>query len=252
MRLRYRRRLGVGVVAAGAVGMLAALGLVSPASAAGLASGQTLGAGDSRCTDYVRSDNGARLAGYFLGGTGEWTVRRSSTVGGSETVVFQAPAGVKSGAQTPVEATITPPASGDFFYRACVVVNTIIKVSVFSVAYYQMTITSTSPNAVHDIGPETAKVSVNASACGDRTRVSPGATIRLVGTGTVTTGWFISVTGSTNNYEGNWAVLPPTSTNGPIDVTLVLDPEITEVAACGGGSVTGARNTVSFELSIIS
>ncbi|GAA4670807.1 hypothetical protein GCM10023263_01520 [Phytohabitans rumicis] len=176
---------------------------------------------------------------------------RSSAVGGPETVVFRAPAGARSGAQTPIDKTIAPTTSGTFFYRACVLANKIMKVSVFSVTHYQILLTSTSSNAVTDIGPETAALSLNASACGDRTPVSSGDTIRLVGTGSGRTGWIISVTGSTNNYEGNWAVLY-TATDGGIDQTFVLDPEITEVTACAGGGVTTDRDTVSFELSIVS
>jgi hypothetical protein len=223
----------------------------TPASAAGIATGQTLGVGDSRCTDYVQSDNGARLTGFFANGAGEWTVLRSSTVGDPETVVFRAPAGSRSGAQTPIDRTIAATASGAFFYRACVVVNKIMKVSVFSVTHYQLSLTSTSSSAVADVGPETATLSLNAQACGDRTPVSSGDTIRLVGAGSGRTGWIISVTGSTNNYEGNWAVLY-TTTDGGIDETFVLDPEITEVTACAGGGVTTARDTVSFELSVVS
>ncbi|WP_144122756.1 hypothetical protein [Catellatospora sichuanensis] len=233
------------------MGLLAALSVVSPAGAAGIATGQTLGVGDSRCTDRVQSDSGARLTGFFANGTGEWTALRSATVGGPETVVFRAPAGSPSGTQTPIDQTIAPTASGTFFYRACVSVDRIMKVSVFSVTHYQISLTSTGPNVVTDIGPETAALSLNAQACGDRTPVSSGDTIRLVGTGTGRTGWIISVTGSTNNYEGNWAVLY-TATDGGIDQTFVLDPEITEVTACAGGGVTGSRDSVSFELSIIS
>lgn len=246
--MTIRRRT---IFAAAAVGMLAALSVVSPANAAGHGDGQALGVGDSRCTDYVQSDNGTRLTGLFGNGTGEWTVLRSSTVGGSETVVFRAPAGSRSGAQTPIDRTIAPTASGTFFYRACVVANKIIVFGHFSITNYEIKIGSTSPNAVTDIGPETATLSLNARACGDRTAVSSGDTIRLVGTGSGRTGWIISVTGSTNNYEGNWAVLY-TATNGGIDQTFVLDPEITEVAACAGSGVTGSRDTVSFDLSIVS
>jgi hypothetical protein len=222
----------------------------APASAAGIATGQTLGVGDSRCTDRVQSDNGVRLTGFFANGTGEWTVLRSSTVGGSETVVFRTLAGSRSGVQTPIDASIPPTASGTFVYRACVLTSKIMKVSVFSVTHYQMLLTSTSSDAVTDIGPETAALSLNAQACGDRTPVSPGDTIRLVGTGSGPTGWIISVTGNTNNYEGNWAVLY-TTTNGGIDRTFVLDPEITEVTACAGGGVSTGRDAVSFELSIV-
>ncbi len=238
-----------GVCVASTALLLAAT--TAPASAAGITTGQTLGVGDSRCTDHVRSDNGARLSGFFTNGTGEWTVLRSSTVGGPETVVFRAPAGSRSGAQTPIDRTIAPTASGTFVYRACVLVNKIVKFSVFSITHYQLSLTSTSSTAVADIGPETAALSLNAQACGDRTPVPSGATIRLVGTGSGRTGWIISVTGNTNNYEGNWAVLY-TTTNGGIDQTFVLDPEITEVTACAGGGVTTGRDTVSFELSIVS
>lgn len=246
--MRIKTWAWAGVCAASTALLLAAT--TAPAGAAGIATGQTLGAGDSRCTDYVQSDNGARLTGFFANGTGEWTVLRSSAVGGPETVVFKASAGSRSGAKTPIDKTIAPTASGFFFYRACVVADKIMKVSVFSVTHYQMSLTSTSSRAVADVGPETAALSLNAQACGDRTPVSPGATIRLVGTGSGRTGWIISVTGSTNNYEGNWAVLY-TTTNGGIDQTFVLDPEITEVTACAGGGVTTGRDNVSFELSIV-
>lgn len=248
MRIRTWTRAGACVAAAAGL-LLAAT--AAPASAAGIATGQTLGAGDSRCTDSVRSDNGARLTGFFANGTGEWTVLRSSTAGGPESVVFRAAAGSSSGAKTPIDKDIAPTTSGAAFYRACVVAKTIMKVSVFSVTHYQMLLASTSPNAVTDIGPETAALSLNAQACGDRTPVSPGTTIRLVGTGSGRTGWIISVTGNTNNYEGNWAVLY-TTTDGGIDQTFALDPEITEVTACAGGAVTSGRDTVSFELSIVS
>jgi hypothetical protein len=245
--MSIRRRT---IFGAAALGMLAALGVAGPANAAGIASGQTLGAGDTRCTDSVQSDNGARLAGFFANGTGEWTVLRSSTLGGSETVVLRAPAGVRSGGLTPIDKTITPGVPGTFFYRACVSVNRITKYGFFSITHYQMTLTSTSPSAVHDIGPETAKLSMSAQACGDRTPVTPGTTVRLEGTASGLTNWIISVTGSTNNYEGNWAVLI-TTIDGGLDQTFVLDPEITEVTACAGSFVNGDRNTVSFELSII-
>lgn len=246
--MRKKTWIRAGVCVAATALLLAAT--TAPAGAAGIATGQTLGVGDSRCTDSVQSDNGARLTGFFTNGTGEWTVLRSSTVGGPETVVFRAPAGARSGAQTPIDKTISPTASGTFVYRACVVVHKIMKVSVFSVTHYQALLTSTSSTAVSDLGPETANLSLNAQACGDRTPVSPGDTIRLVGTGTGRTGWIISVTGSTNNYEGNWAVLY-TATDGGIDQTFVLDPEITEVTACAGGAVATGRDAVSFELSIV-
>jgi len=246
MRMKTWARAGVCVASAAL--LLAAT--MAPASAAGIATGQTLGVGDSRCSDYVKSGAGVRLTGFFANGTGEWTVLRSSTVGGPESVAFSAPAGSRSGAQTPVDKTIAPTAPGVFFYRACVVAIKIMKVSVFSVTHYQLSLTSTSSGAVSDIGPETAALSLNAQACGDRTPVSSGDTVRLVGAGSGRTGWIISVTGNTNNYEGNWAVLY-TTTDGGIDQTFVLDPEITEVTACAGGGVTTGRDAVSFELSIV-
>ena len=222
----------------------------APAGAAGIATGQTLGVGDVRCTDYVQSDNGVRLTGFFANGTGEWTVLRSGTVGGAETVVLRAAAGSPSGAQTPVDRTVAPTAPGTFVYRACVVAKKIMKYSVFSITHYQMLLTSTSPTAVTDLGPETATLSTSATACGDRTAVTPGTTVRLAGTGTGRTQWFLSVTGNTNNYEGNWAALL-TTTDGGIDETVALDPEITEVTACAVGFVTTGRITVSYELSIV-
>jgi hypothetical protein len=245
MRMRTTR-IRAGVCLASTALLVAAT--VAPAGAAGIATGQTLGVGDTRCTDHVRSDNGVKLTGFFTNGTGEWTVLRSGAVGGPETVVLSAAAGSPSGAQTPVDRTVA--SVGTFVYRACVVANTIRKYSVFSITHYQLSLTSTSPTAVTDLGPETATLSTNAQACGDRTPVTPGTTVRLVGTGSGRTGWIISVTGSTNNYEGNWAVLY-TTTDGGIDQTFALDPEITEVTACAGGAVPTGRDTVSFELSIV-
>ena len=132
MRIRTWTRAGVCVAS---TALLLAV-TTAPAGAAGIATGQTLGVGDSRCTDSVQSDNGARLTGHFTNGTGEWTVLRSSTVGGAETVVFRGPAGSRSGAQ-PIDRTVAPTAPGAFFYRACVLVNRIMKHSVFSITHYR-------------------------------------------------------------------------------------------------------------------
>jgi hypothetical protein len=238
-----------GVCVASTALMVAAI--ATPTGAAGIATGQTLGVGDTRCTDHVRSDNGVRVTGFLTNGTGAWTVLRSSTVGGSETVVFSAPAGSPNGAQTPVDGTVAPTTSGAFVYRACVVANKIMKHSVFSITHYQLSLASTSPTAVTDLGPETATLSPVAQACGDRTAVTPGTTIRLEGTASGRTIWIISVTGNTNNYEGNWAVLYTTA-DGGIDRTFALDPEITAVTACANSGVTTGRDTVSFELSVVS
>ena len=80
--------------------------------------------------------------------------------------------------------------------------------------------------------------------------MTPGTTVRLAGTGTGRTQWFLAVTGHTNNYEGNWEALLVT-TDGGIDRTVALDPEITEVTACAVGFVTTGKVTVTFELSIV-
>ena len=230
------------------VGALITFGAAGPASAGG-GSGQTLGVGDSRCTDQVQSDNGAELTGFLTYGTGEWTVRRADTAGGAETVVFQAPAGSLSGQPIPIDTTIAPGGSGDFLYRACLSVDQVHVQGHFSIANYRISLTSTSPNAVHDIGPDTATLSMSAQACGDQTFVQPGDTVQLVGTSTGPTGWIISVTGSTNNYEGNWAVLLETATS--IDRTVTLDPEITAVTVCAGGGNPGGTVSVGFELSVV-
>jgi hypothetical protein len=235
-----RRKL---TLAAVGMGTVLALSLAAPANAEG--SGQTLGVGDSRCTDQVQSDNGARAKAFLNGGTGEWTVRRASTPGGSETVVFRAFATSLRQANQ-LDQTIAPSTSGAALYRLCLTVNRVLRPIFFSIAHYQMSITSTSPNAVTDIGPETATLSQSAQACGDRTAV-PNHNIRLVGTSTGQTQWIIAVTGNTNNFEGNWAVLLTNGTN--IDQTLTLDPEITHVTACAGGFQATGRISVAFELS---
>jgi hypothetical protein len=237
-----RRKL---MLAAVGTGTVLALSLAAPANAAGPGTGQTLGVGDSRCTDRVQSDNGARATAFLNGGTGEWTVRRASTPGGAETVVFRAAATSLRNVNN-LDQTIPPSTSGAALYRLCLSVNRVLRPIFFSIAYYQMSITSTSPNAVTDIGPETATLSQSAQACGDRTAV-PDHNIRLVGTSTGRTQWIIAVTGNTNNFEGNWAVLLTDGTN--IDQTLTLDPEITHVTACAGGFQPSGKISVAFELS---
>jgi hypothetical protein len=243
--MSVRRR---SLVVAAAVGALFAMSAAGPATA-GSGSGQTLGVGDIRCTDQVQSDNGARLTGFLTYGIGEWTVRRASTSGGSETVVLRARAGSLTGQQVPIDRTVAPTGSGDFLYRACLSVDRIQRFGHFSIANYRMSITSSSPNAVSDIGPDTATLSPSALACGDQTFVAPGDTIRLTGTSTGLAGWHVSVTGNTNNFEGNWAVLIENATN--IDRTVSLDPEITAVTACAWGANANGKVSVSFELSIV-
>ncbi|WP_407563995.1 hypothetical protein [Streptomyces sp. 184] len=244
--MSLRRRITTVVVA---VGALIAISAATPATAGG-GSGQTLGAGDSRCTDQVRSDTGARLTGHLTNGTGEWTVRRAGTAGGPETVVFRGPAGSDSGQQTPIDTTVAATGGEDFFYRACIVVDRIQKYGHFSITHYRMSLTSGSPRAVDDIGPDTATLSSSAQACGDETFVEPGDTIRLEGTSSGPTQWFVSVTGSTDNYEGNWAVLIEDVED--IDRTVALDPEITAVTACGGSRVAeGGKVSLAFEMSLV-
>jgi hypothetical protein len=228
------------------VGALIAVGVAGPATA-GAGSGQTLGAGDSRCTDQVRSDNGAQLTGFLTSATGEWTVRRVGATGGSETVVLRAAAGSLTGRQVPIDKIIA--ATGDFLYRACLDVDRVQKGRFFSIANYRISLTSTSPNAVSDIGPDTATLSASATACGDQTFVQPGDTVRLVGTSTGATQWFIAVTGTTNNYEGNWETLLVNATN--IDRTVTLDREITNVTVCGVGFNQDGKVSLGFELSIV-
>ncbi|WP_419999139.1 hypothetical protein [Streptomyces boninensis] len=243
--MRLRSRIMAIAVAAGA---LIAISAASPASAGG-GSGQTLGAGDSRCTDQVQSDNGAHLTGFLTYGTGEWTIRRAAAAGGAETVVFRTPAGSLNGQQVPVDKVLPDPGAGDFRYRACLRVDRIVKHGFFSIANYRMSLASTSPTAVDDIGPDTATLSTSAQACGDQTFVEPGARVRLAGTSTGPAQWFIAVTGHTNNYEGNWEALLVNAAD--IDRTVTLDPEITAVTACVGGWQSTGKISVGFELSVV-
>jgi hypothetical protein len=244
----YLRSRILAVAVTVAVGGLIAISVAGPANA-GAGSGQTLGVGDFRCTDQVQSDNGAQLTGFLTYGIGEWTVRRAGTTDGSETVVFRTPAGSLTGQPVPIDTTITATGAEDFLYRACLRVDRIQKFGFFSITNYRMSLTSISPNAVHDIGPDTATLSSSAQACGDQTFVQPGDTVRLVGTSTGPTQWFISVTGNTNNYEGNWAALLENATN--IDRTVTLDPEITNVTVCGGSRISEGKVSLAFELTIL-
>ncbi|WBB63041.1 hypothetical protein O7599_11155 [Streptomyces sp. WMMC500] len=244
--MRLRRRIATVAVAVGA--LIAISAATTSAGAAG-GSGQTLGVGDVRCTDQVRSDNGVELTGFLTYGTGEWTVHRSAAPGGAETELLRVDAGSLSGQPVPVDETVTATGGEDFHYRACLGIDQIKKVGFFSSANYRMSLTSTSPDAVTDIGPDTATLSPSALACGDQTFVEPGDTIRLEGSSTGPTQWFVSVTGHTNNYEGNWAVFIEDTED--IDRTVTLDPEITDVTACGWNRAPDGQVSLGFELSLV-
>ncbi|MEV6109387.1 hypothetical protein AB0M28_32465 [Streptomyces sp. NPDC051940] len=239
------KRIMIVAVAAGA---LITVGAVSPAGAADGA-GQGLKVGDSVCTDWVQSDNGVRLTGALDDSTGEWTVRKADSPSGAETVVLRASAGSRTAGEVPIDRTVTAAGTEDFVYRACLSLDWVVKpIPLSLVANYRMALTSSSPRAVNDIGPHTAKLSA-AQACGDRTAVQPGATVRLTGTSTGRTSWSINVTGNTNNYEGPWYALFETVED--IDATVTLDPEITEVTVCVGAGDADHRVPVAFELSVV-
>jgi hypothetical protein len=240
--MSVRRRT---LAAAATVGVLIAVGAAGRAEAAG--SGLTLGAGDSRCTDKVQSDNGARAVAQLTYGTGQWTVRRAGTAGGPETVVFRAPAGSLTGGIERIDRTIAPTAAGTFLYRLCLDVDRVVRLNgPLSSANYNLSISSSSPAAVADIGPDTATLSKSTQACGDVTAV-PGHTVRLVGSASAPTRWTLVVTDNTVLFEGNWSVLMLDATS--VDKTLVLDPEILSVTACANNLTNSGRVSVSFELS---
>src|SRR5688572_6797077 len=104
-----------------AVGLLAVAAAANPAGAEG--SGQTVTIGDKRCTDYVQSDNGAVATIYVASGTASWTVGRSTSVGGAETVVAQGSAGSLTQPTQPFDRVVAPTAPGAFLYRLCLVVT---------------------------------------------------------------------------------------------------------------------------------
>lgn len=231
-------------IVAGVAGLLAAVGAGSPAGAAGVGTGQTLGPGDSRCSDQVSTDGEVRLVGQLTYGTGEWTVRRASAAGAPETVVFRAAAGSLNGRIIRIDRTL--PAAGSGLYRFCLRVDRVVKGPFFSWANYDLAISSPSASAVTDLGPETAAMSQYAIACGDLT-VVPGHTVRLVGSASHPVRWMVIVMDETPVFEGdrNQLILDATS----VDRTLTLDPEILAVTACANQLVNTTRVTVSFELS---
>jgi hypothetical protein len=233
---------------AAAVGLLAVAVVAGPANAGG--SGQTLAVGDFRCTDYTQSDNGITANIYVISGTGDWTVRRSTSVGGAETVVARGSAGSITVPQFPSQKVIPATVPGTFLYRMCLTITKSATPGFFPLAYYEISLASTSPNAVTNIGPETANLSQYARACGDHTPVRPGQRVRLVGSGSVETHWLISVTGTTNNYEGPWYAF--LGDGFSIDQVVELDPEITNVTACASyAKINPNRLSVSLALSVV-
>ncbi|WP_419995657.1 hypothetical protein [Streptomyces boninensis] len=234
------------VVAAAAAALIMTIA-VNPAAAVNDGAGQGIKVGDTVCTDWVQSDNGVRLTGVLDDSTGEWTVRKATSPTGPEAVVLRAKAGSRTPGEVPIDKTVTE--TGTFVYRACLTLDWVVKpVPLSLVANYRMNLTSSSPRTVTDIGQHTAKLSA-AQACGDRTRVGPGTTVRLTGTSTGRTTWSINVTDNTNNYEGPWYAHFETVED--IDRTVALDPEITEVTVCVGAGDNAHRVPVAFELSTV-
>lgn len=233
-------------IVAGVAGVFAAVGVVAPAGAAGVGTGQTLGVGDSRCSDQVRTDGDVRVVGQLTYGTGEWTVRRAASAGASETVVFRAAAGSLNGRIIRIDRTLPATGTGTALYRFCLTVDRVVKGPFFSWANYDLTISSSSASAVTDLGPETAALSQYAIACGDLT-VVPGHTVRLVGTASHPVRWMVIVMDETPVFEGDRYPLLLDATS--VDRTLTLDPEILAVTACANQLVNPTRATVSWELS---
>jgi hypothetical protein len=236
-----RKRTLTGAVVAG---VLVAVGVVSPAGAAGVGTGQTLGAGDSRCSDRISTDGEVRVVGQLTYGTGEWTVRRAAAAGEPETVVLRAAAGSLNGRIIRIDRTL--PAAGSALYRFCLRVDRVVKGPFFSWANYDLTISSPGAATVTDVGPETAALSQYAIACGDLT-VVPGHTVRLVGSASHPVRWMVIVMDETPVFEGDRYPLLLDSTD--VDRTLTLDPEILAVTACANQLVNTDRVTVSWELS---
>jgi hypothetical protein len=237
-----KRTLTVAVVA----GVLVAVGAVSPAGAAGVGTGQTLGAGDSRCSDRISTDGEVRVVGQLTYGTGEWTVRRAAAAGAPETVVLRAAAGSLNGRIIRIDRTLPPTGAGSGLYRFCLTVDRVVKGPFFSWANYDLTISSAGAATVTDLGPETAALSQYAIACGDLT-VVPGHTVRLVGSASHPVRWMVIVMDESPVFEGDRYPLLLDSTS--VDRTLTLDPEILAVTACANQLVNPTRATVSWELS---
>jgi len=233
--------------AAAALGVLLAIGLAGPASAEGTGGTRV---GHNRCSDQVQSDNGARVVASMAYATGEWTVRRASSVGGAETVVFRAPAGSMT-SRVGIDQTLAPTAPGTFLYRLCLDVSQAAWVRWPFLTYgsYDLSITSTSPTAVTDIGPDTATLIGNSnSTCGDLTAV-PGNTVRLVGNASSVVRWHVYDADHLPEFAGDGDVIVVDSTS--IDQTLVVDPEVTHVRVCAMAVMASISNpvSVSFELS---
>jgi hypothetical protein len=161
--------------------------------------------------------------------------------------VFGAPGGLLYGT-TWLDQTLAPTAAGTFLYRLCLDINdTSYHRWIGSLANYDLSITSTSPTAVTDIGPDTAVISGWAQACGDLTAV-PGHTVRLVATASIQTRWRVYVTDQTPAFTGDSDVLLVDGTS--IDQTVALDPEILSVSVCARTPIPGGGPaSISFELS---
>jgi len=216
--------------------------VAAPAIAEG--TGGFIRPGDYRCSYQVQSDNGINVVGRMTYGTGEWTVRRASTAGGAETVVFQAPAGSMSGVAQ-IDQSLAPTVVGTYLYRLCLDVNQVQAVYGISLASYRFSITSTSPTAVTGIGPDTANLSRYSQVCGDITAV-PGHRARLVGTASASASWRLYVAEHTPAYHASDSPVFVVDRNN-IDRTVVLHPEILSVRFCVQNTGTSVVS-VSFEL----
>jgi len=162
---RYTTALAAAAV--GAVAVAGAVGLT--ASPAGAANGSPLPAGSTVCTDWTRSDVGARILGFAFGAPGTWSVRASNSVGGPETEIFRTTA-------LDVDRIVAPAGPGTFFFRNCLTVSQ-------DALGYRLNLSKPKLGTFEPgIGPHTAVLAPGGRACGE---FAGGGTARLVGSASV-------------------------------------------------------------------
>jgi hypothetical protein len=144
-----------------------------------------------------------------------------------------------------IDQTLAPTAPGAFLYRLCLDVSqaAFFRWPFLTYGSYDLSITSTSPTAVTDIGPDTATLVQKGLTCGDLTAV-PGHMVRLVGDANGLVRWHVYDPDHIPDVAGGNDVFVIDSTS--IDQTQAVDPEIVRVCVT---ALIFTAVSVSFELS---
>jgi hypothetical protein len=232
------RRRWMGLAAGLVLGLA---GLATAAGPAGAADGGNVPPGSTICSDTLRSGNGIWFYGHVydpasVGESGTFTVRRSTTLGGPETVILRA-----VDDELPTHY-LDRGQLGTFHYRACVEVNG-PSASRSSVAVRLGPWPQPLVDARYDLGPSTAVLGPGGRYCDD---IAVGDRARIVGSASVPVQW--SFTGRNEDYATvSNAWIGPVATSIDRVNDSVREP-VVELIGCVR-NVASTTATVSFELS---